>query len=256
MSGSSAQPGVGDAEARDASGSWGRRFFALQAGEHPARIVQDLAGGLEPRLAWRNELGGQTWEIGDRYLKWSPSSAGIDLRREGVRLRWLVDRHPVPQVLDEGADGDGQWLLTAAIHAESAVAGRWRARPELAVRAIAEGLRRLHAVPVHGAPSTWESWATRSPTALGARPTVHDPVLVHGDACSPNTLLDADGRFAANVDLGDAAVGDRWVDLAVAAMSLQWNYGPGWDPYFFDAYGITPDPARIAYYQALWRAES
>lgn len=81
-------------------------------------------------------------------------------------------------------------------------------------------------------------------------------VFVHGDACSPNTLHGADGLFAANVDLGDAAVGDRWGDLAVATMSLEWNFGPGWDRYFFDAYGIVPDPTRIAYYQALYRVES
>lgn len=256
MSGGPAQPSAPGDNARAASGPWDRSFYALPAGEGPGRIVERLAGGLEPRLAWRNELGGQTWEIGDRYLKWSPPSAGIDLNREVLRLRWLADRHPVPRVLDEGSDDDGQWLLTTAIDADSAVSDRWRAHPELAVRAIAEGLRRLHALPVDGAPTTWESWATRSPTVLGTHPTVRDPVLVHGDACSPNTLLDTDGLFAANVDLGDAAVADRWADLAVAAMSLEWNYGPGWDPYFFDAYGITPDPTRIAYYQALYRTES
>ncbi|MGT2427415.1 phosphotransferase [Amnibacterium kyonggiense] len=256
MSESPPQPETQGGDAIDESAAWGRSFYALPAGEHPARIVKRLAGGIEPRLAWRNELGGQTWELGDRYLKWSPRSAGIDLTREALRLHWLSDQHPVPRLLDEGSDDDGQWLLTTAINADSAVSDRWRDQPERAVRAIADGLRLLHALPISGPPSAWESWVTRSPAELGARPMVHDPVLVHGDACSPNTLLGADGLFAANVDLGDAAVGDRWADLAVAAMSLEWNFGPGWDPYFFDAYGIDPDPTRIAYYQALYRAES
>jgi kanamycin kinase len=205
---------------------------------------------------WRNELGGQTWRLGDRYLKWSPPAAGIDLAREAERLRWLEGRHPAPRVLGFGHDGAGQWILTAALDAETAVSKRWRERPEPAVRAIAEGLRRLHALPVADVPQHWESWASRTPPNLGPRPAFEDPVLVHGDACSPNTLLDADGGFVANVDVGDLVVGDRWADLAVGAMSLEWNYGSGWDALFYEVYGVEPDPIRIAYYRALWDAES
>ena len=105
-------------------------------------------------------------------------------------------------------------------------------------------------------PADWASWATRPSPGLGARPPVDDPVLLHGDACAPNTLLDDEGRFAGHVDLGAAAVGDRWADLAVASMSPEWNYGPGWEATFFRAYGTEPDPERIAYYRALWDAES
>ncbi|WP_326639888.1 hypothetical protein OG884_34575 [Streptosporangium sp. NBC_01755] len=44
----------------------------------------------------------------------------------------------------------------------------------------------------------------------------------------------------------------RWADLAVAAWSTEWNYGPGYDGVVYDAYGIAPDPERIAYYRLLW----
>ena len=54
------------------------------------------------------------------------------------------------------------------------------------------------------------------------------------------------------VDLVDVAVGDRWADLAVASMSLDWNYGEGFQDAFFAAYGIDPDPVRLAYYRSLW----
>lgn len=249
------QPGPQDA-AVDAGHSWDQRFRTLARGERPARIVGLLAGSSEPELVWRNQLGGQTWSLGDRFLKWSPVAAGIDLSEEASRLRWLEHGHPVPQLLDEGSDEDGRWLLTAAINAESAVSERWRTRPELAVRSIAEGLRRFHALPRDGVTEDWESWATRAPTALGPRPAIQELVVVHGDACSPNTLLDHDGAFRANVDLGDVAVADRWADLAVATMSLEWNYGPGWEACFLDAYGIGPDPARSSYYRALYHAES
>jgi len=62
----------------------------------------------------------------------------------------------------------------------------------------------------------------------------------------------ADGTFAAHVDLGSLGVADRWADLAVAAWSTEWNYGPGYDRVLYDAYGIAPDPERIAYYRLLW----
>jgi aminoglycoside phosphotransferase len=46
-------------------------------------------------------------------------------------------------------------------------------------------------------------------------------------------------------DFGDLAVGDRWADLAIASLSLDWNFGEGHQPEFFDAYGIVPDEDRI-----------
>jgi kanamycin kinase len=87
---------------------------------------------------------------------------------------------------------------------------------------------------------------------LRVAPPVDQLVVCHGDACAPNTLLDDDGTFAALVDLGTLGVADRWADLAVAAWSTEWNYGPGLDTLLYDAYGVHPDPDRIAYYRLLW----
>lgn len=238
------------------SEEWHRRFQLLPPGEHPAPILSVLAGDSTPELVWRNELGGQTWVLGTRYLKWSPDGAGPDLHREVERLSWLFGRYPVPEVLESGHDARGSWMLTAALTGTSAVHPRWRADPAAAVRAIADGLRELHRSDVTRFPSGWESWATRRPPALGPPPADGPPVIVHGDACAPNTLIRADGSFAGIVDVGDLTLGDRWADLAVASMSLEWNFGPGWEPIFFDAYGTEPDDRRIAYFRQLWHAES
>lgn len=238
------------------STDWHRRFQLLPPDEQPAGVVSVLAGDSTPELVWRNELGGQTWRLGERYLKWSPDTAGLDLNNEVERLRWLLGRYPVPEVLDSGHDGRGSWILTAALAGTSAVSPRWRAHPEAAVRAIAEGLRRLHRLDVDQFPSGWESWATRRPAGLGSPPAAEPLVVVHGDACAPNTLVGADGSFAGIVDVGDLVLGDRWADLAVASMSLEWNFGPDWEPSFFDAYGMERDDARVTYFRALWHAES
>jgi kanamycin kinase len=221
-------------------------------------VVLGLAGGDPIELAWRNDLGGLTFRIGDRFVKWNPRRTGIDLGRERDRLAWLDGRHPAPQVLTWDGDDDAEWLVTRALPGGCAVGDRWRARRSEAIRAIADGLRALHAVPIHDFPAGWTSevWVGRTPPSIGPRPPIEDPVLVHGDACAPNTLISDEGTWTGNVDFGDLAVGDRWADLAIASMSLDWNFGEGHQPELFDAYGIEPDPGRIAYYRALWDLES
>lgn len=238
--------------------------FAHLAEQHTLRglavppLVAALAAPDEPELVWRNDLDGLTFRLGDRYLKWNPRSTGIDLDRERIRLRWVSERHPAPRVLDHGVEGDAQWLLTEALPGDPAVGDTWRARRPEAIAAMATGLRALHAIPVDGVPAEWSSevWVGRRPASLGSCPPVDDPVVVHGDACAPNTLISEDGHWIGNVDFGDLAVGDRWADLAIASLSLDWNFGEGHQAELFDAYGIAPDEGRIRYYRALWDLES
>ena len=64
--------------------------------------------------------------------------------------------------------------------------------------------------------------------------------------------LDESGGFAAHLDVGSLGLADRWADLAVAAWSTEWNYGPGHDHLVYQAYGIAPDPERISYYRLRW----
>ncbi|UYN84901.1 MAG: phosphotransferase [Microcella sp.] len=205
---------------------------------------------------WRNDLGGITVRIDPRsarsslVLKFSPPGREIDLADERARLDWSAAWHPVPRVLDAGeyptgSGGLAQWLLMSALPGESAVADRWRAEPRTAVRAIGEGLRRLHeALPVAECPFV-------GPT-LETDQSIDVLVVAHGDACAPNTLLDGEGRFLAHVDLGALGVADRWSDLAIASMSLEWNFGGGWEAEFFAAYGVAPDGERIHAWRERW----
>lgn len=85
----------------------------------------------------------------------------------------------------------------------------------------------------------------------GDSPPIDLAVVCHGDACAPNTLIDQ-GSWSGLVDLGDLGVADRWADLAVAAWSTEWNYGPGWSGHLFEAYGVENDPERTSYYRLMW----
>jgi aminoglycoside phosphotransferase len=246
--------------------------------------VRAIAVGRAMRAVWENERGGLTFEIGsgtDRvFVKWTPATSGIDLGSEAVRLRWAGRYATVPQVLDQGSDTDGSWLVTGALPGDNAVTARWQAQPGLAVAGIGRGLRRLHdALPVASCPFSWSAEdrlldlhrreKTRAAAAGWDRdrlsldrvdalrlvadvPPIDRPVVAHGDACAPNTLLADDGTCCGHVDLGALGVADRWADLAVATWSCEWNYGPGWQDALLDAYGVEADRRRIRYYRLLW----
>jgi kanamycin kinase len=225
------------------------------------------------RAIWVNGEGGVTFRVGSagsdisrkEFIKVAHAD-GADFAGEAVRLRWAARHVPVPPVLgsglDEGPEGHCAWLRTRALPGVSAVHPRWRAAPDVAVRAIGTGLRTLHdRLPVRSCPFDWSvagRLAKLTPAArarVGEPPPIDQPVVCHGDACSPNTLIDDEGRCCGHLDFGELGVADRWADLAVATLSLGWNYpGPVWDAEFFAAYGVEPDPARIDYYRRLWQA--
>jgi kanamycin kinase len=243
-----------------------------QAVDLPAESAPDalreVVGDVRLVPVWDNSAGGRTFRIpmgggiGHAYLKWAPAGTPLDLVGEIARTTWAQRWIRVPELLDHGTDADGgRWMLSSGILGESAVAPRWTDDPEHAVPAIAIGLRAMHdTLPVDECPFEWSvehriaaaGVSDAEIAALGPAPA-HDRIVVcHGDPCSPNTLIGADGQWVGHVDLDQLGIADRWADLAVATMSLGWNYGPGWDDVFYAAYGIEPDQQRIDWYRALW----
>ena len=233
----------------------------------PSRVLA-LARSAALTPVWVNGLGRLTFRTDDgRFIKWGPLNPETSMADEAARLAWASGYIAVPRVLEHGVDtGAGatahEWLVTVALAGESAVAPRWIAEPALAVRAVGEGLRALHdALPVDECPFEWSvasriahaaSRGIHVPSSLREAPPIDRLVVCHGDACCPNTLIGDDGRWSGHVDLGALGTGDRWADIAVASMSTEWNYGPGWDDALIEAYGVTPDRERLAYYRELW----
>ncbi|MFZ7086664.1 phosphotransferase [Curtobacterium sp. RRHDQ10] len=238
------------------------------------------ADGVVP--VWVNAVGGLTFRLdggaagaagaggaasaggaagAGAYLKWAPHGTGLDLRGEIARLSWARRYTAVPRVLDQGVDDDARWVLTAAMPGSSAVDPRWHDDPRPAVVAAGVGLRALHdALPVGECPFEWavptriarSGASDEQIAALGPAPSPDRIVVCHGDPCTPNTLVHDDGRWAGHVDLDALGIADRWADIGVATMSLGWNFGPGWEGVFLDAYGIDPDEERSTWYRALW----
>lgn len=227
------------------------------------------AAGMPVAAVWRNELGGVTYRVGPpgspaRYVKVEDVGPEWDPAAVVARLRWARRYVPVPVPVAHGrapgVAGPRAWLVTQAAAGDSAVAPRHARRPGTTVPALGRALRAFHdSVPARDCPFSW-SVADRI-VRLGLDPALGDgmppldAVVCHGDACSPNFLLDAAGRPCGYVDLGALGVADRWADLAPALMSLEWNYGPGWEPAFLQAYGCADDPGKRAFYGRLWNAE-
>ncbi|MFN8085904.1 MAG: phosphotransferase [Microbacterium sp.] len=179
--------------------------------------VRALARGAAVSPVWVNGIGGVTFRADDgRYIKVGPLHRETSMSAEAERLRWAAPYTAVPDVLEVG-DCPFDWSVRTRIGNAAA--------------------RGIHV-----------------PGALRSPPPIDALVVCHGDACAPNTLLDAEGRPLAHVDLGALGVADRWADIAVAAMSTTWNYGPGWEHALIDAYGIAADEPRMAYYRDLWNA--
>jgi kanamycin kinase len=213
----------------------------------PLRVpeaVARIADGRRVTPVWVNELGGVTFSVSDaEFVKVYPDEHASLLVAEAARLRWAVAFVAVPRVLSTGPG----WLHTAALQGRSAVDPVWVARPLEAARAIGVGLRRLHdALPVARCPFGAPPWVPDD------APEADRLVVCHGDACAPNTLVGDDGRCSGHVDLGDLGVADRWADLAVATMSLAWNFGSVQESALLEAYGVTPDTERMAYYRRAW----
>src|SRR5439155_25139015 len=89
--------------------------FHTLGNEQVPPVVLERAGDDAAELVWRNELGGLTFRIGERYAKWNPRRTGIDLEHERRRLDWLVGRHPAPRVLEYGGAEQAEGMLPEAV---------------------------------------------------------------------------------------------------------------------------------------------
>ena len=237
-----------------------------------------------------------------------PESTAARLEAEHDRLVWLAGQLPVPEVLawspadpdlrpDPGREGGPAHadadpatrahLLTAPVPGAPATDPANHQDPDALILALAGGLRRLHALPLDGAPEPRgvdprvarartrverglvdrrhfePAYARFAPERLiellaDARPPgPEDLVVVHGDPTLANLLLGPSverGQLTITgyVDVDRAGVADRYLDLAIVARSLASNLSPEALGPFFHAYGIeAPDLLKVDFYVLL-----
>ena len=205
-----------------------------------------------------------------------------ELLAEKERLEWLQGRLPVPEVYAFSAHERRSFLLLSEIPGLESCDARFERDIPAIVRLLAEGLRMIHGVEIADCPFDRrlahtvalakrrveaglvdeadfdeQRRQTRAnelfETLIKSQPEVEDVVFTHGDYCLPNILIEpSPSRISGFIDWGRAGIADRYQDLALAARSLAYNFGPGWEPLLWEAYGLqSVDIAKIAFYKLL-----
>ena len=199
---------------------------------------------------------------GGFYLKTAPKGS---LQKEAQLTDFFHKKGLGAEVLCyESLEND--WMLTRRVPGEDCIDQAYLAQPERLCDTVANLLRQLHEMNPAGCPvpdrtadylamaernyvnctydaqlfpdnwgyaSAEEAYAVLESTGKYLR----SDTLLHGDYCLPNIMLDH-WKFTGFIDLGNAGVGDRHIDLFWGMWSLQFNLKT--DRYthrFLDAYG-------------------
>lgn len=196
----------------------------IQLPDEVVLAAREATGGQDFRheFAWMS-WAGTVWRLegasGTVYVK-----RAAHLEGEAERLGWLRGRWPVPELIGLFHGFGDDWLLTHAVRGVPLNDRSIKWDGATMARGLAEILLELHGVDSTDCP-------------FGEARPGH--VLVHGDYCTPNVLVE-NGRLSALVDVGGARLGHPSVDWAAAIWSLNYNYGPGFARQFLDAYGAPP----------------
>lgn len=168
--------------------------------------------------------------------------------------------------------GDSDIMLTTAVRGEDCTYAKYLDDPRRLAGLMGEQLRALHGIdakdcPIPDVTSDYIARAEENyfadsynkehfPDSFGyksgeeayrtlteGKDMLKNEVLIHGDYCLPNIMLD-DWRFCGFIDLGDAGIGDRHVDLFWGRWTIGFNlrmigasYDKAYEDRFFDAYG-------------------
>jgi aminoglycoside phosphotransferase len=184
---------------------------AAQAAVGESRLTSEFAWMSWAGTVWR--LGGESGAV---YVK-----RAADLGGECDRLAWLAGRWPVPEVVGFFHAAGDDWLVTREAPGVPLYHPSVGLPPSGVARLLGQILRDVHRTDATGCP-------------FGVAKPGH--VLIHGDFCMPNVLVDG-GKLSALIDVGGAGLGDPRDDLAAGVWTLQYNFGPGFAREFLDAYG-------------------
>ena len=196
------------------------------------------------------------------YLKAAPKGT---LHAEAQMTSYFHKKGLAPEVLSY-ASQDLDWLLTAKARGEDCTNEMYLLNPKRLCDTIAEMLRSLHETDFSGCPvmnknerylklaeENYRSGNYDSsyfPDSFGyasaesayrtftmGKNAISGKVLLHGDYCLPNIMLD-NWRPAGFIDLGAGGVGDRHIDIFWGVWTLGFNLKTyKYTNRFKDAYG-------------------
>ena len=210
---------------------------------------------------------------GGYFLKSAPKGK---LEREAINMRYFHSKGLSANVLSYVSTTE-DWLLTEKIHGDDCISAKYLKQPNKLCDTLAERLVILHSLdfaecPMQNHTEWYLASAERNkrmgtynkdefPDSFGyvneeeawAIVEAHSQILkndtlLHGDYCLPNIILN-NWKFAGFIDLDNAGVGDKHVDVFWATWSLFFNlHTHEYRERFIDAYGrdkIDEDVLRV-----------
>ena len=198
------------------------------------------------------------------------------LKTEALMAAYFHLLHLSAEVLFYGAFEGFDYLLTRRVPGEDCTDPRYLSDPKRLCDTTAALLRALHEIDAKDCPvpdriqtyaesvkrgfggQTYESdlfwgmWKFGSfeeakRVAEEAMPLLQKDVLLHGDYCLPNIILD-DWKLSGYIDLGSGGIGDRHIDVAWGIWTLNFNLGTTeYSARFMDVYGrdkVEPEMLR------------
>ncbi len=249
-------------------------MLKLVQGRVAKRNVVGMSGGTVYRLC------GTAGES-DLYLKQGRGKVATDITDEMVRLNWLRQYIPVPQVIAFTTQQDQAWLLMSALNGRTAyqrLTEEPEERPQI-VDALASFLQRFHTIPARFCPfnSDHQFRLARAHQRLQAGlvdtddfgafyegqsaqqvwdditallPLETETVVTHGDFSLDNILMDGN-TVTGCIDTGRVGLADQYQDLAILWDCLG-EFRPELQDRLFPAYGIkAPDPKRLRFHLGL-----
>lgn len=199
---------------------------------------------------------------GGYFIKTAPPGTLLD---EATMTSYFGKRGLGAEVLHYSTN-TADWMMTSKVAGEDCTYELYLSDPKRLSALLGERLRMLHETSCDGCPvmnrmegylaladenyKTGNYDTSHFPDSFGyrsaeeaysvlcdGRDALKCEVLLHGDYCLPNIMLD-NWHFSGFIDVGNGGVGDRHVDLFWGAWTLMFNIGT--DKYrqrFFDAYG-------------------
>ena len=219
-------------------------------------VLYDSSCSPQARVTFINKDNGY-------FLK---EAAEGTLKTEALMTAYMYSLKLSGEVLYYGSFHGKDYLLSRKIRGEDGIHPDYLSEPERLCDTIASLLRELHEMDGKGCPvqdrimtytetvtrgldkgnyepelfkGIWEfeSFSDAKHAAEEGMPLLKKEVLLHGDYCLPNVILDH-WKFSGYIDLGGGGIGDRHIDVVWGIWTLNYNLRTvEYTNRFLDVYG-------------------
>lgn len=165
------------------------------------------------------------------YLKTAPKDS---LRREALMTHWFYEKGLAEDIVTY-ISLDQDYLLKKGVEGIDLTSREWLEKPEDLCRLYASVLHKIHDLCSEDLPDDPVCTAMVNDGYKDER--LKADTVIHGDYCLPNVIT-KDGEFSGFIDLGQACLGDRHIDIYWALWSLEYNLKTDrFRDLFLNAYG-------------------